>query len=75
MESKRRAELLLHLRAELAGRRKYLEYWERQDPIELYCPPVFLRDIRIDLVDAAKAEIKVIERAIDLLQEPDTEGP
>ena len=75
MESARRAQLLHHLREELAGRRKYLEYWEKQDPIELYSPPVFLRDIRVGLIDAAKAEIQVMEQAIDLLQRPDTEGP
>lgn len=75
MESNRQVELLRHLREELAGRRKYLKYWEKQEPIELYSPPLFLSDIRVNLIDAAKAEIKVMEQAVELLQRPDTEGP
>lgn len=59
----------LHLREEFAARRKYLDAWEKQDPNELYSPSGFLLDIRANLIDAAKAEIKVMEQAIDLCRD------
>lgn len=75
MMEKRQTELLHHLRAELTARRKHLEFWEKQEPIELYSPPVFMQDIRSNLIEAAKAEIKVMEQAIELLKRGDTQGP
>ncbi len=72
---KRRIELLRHLRAELAARRRYLTFWETQEPIEIYSPPIFAQDIRSNLIEAAKAEIKVMEHALELLKKSDTEGP
>lgn len=75
MVMKRQTELLRHLRAELAARRKYLAFWEKQQPIELYSPPLILRDIRSSLIGAAKTEIEVMEQAIELLEKSDTQGP
>lgn len=75
MAKRRQAELLCHLRAELVARRKYLAFWEDQKPIELYSPPIFLRDIRSSLIEAAKAEIEVMVQAIELLEKSDTQGP
>ena len=67
--------MLRHLRAELAARRKYLAYWEAQEPLELFSPPIFFEDLRSDLVEAAISEIKVMEHAIELLEKNDTQGP
>jgi hypothetical protein len=69
------AELLRHLRAELAARQTYLNFWEKQEPIELYSPPMIMLDIRTNLIDAARTEIEVIEQAIELLVREDTQGP
>lgn len=52
-----------------------MEFWEKQEPIELFSPPAFLLDIRSNLIEAAKAEIAVMEHAIELLQKDDTQGP
>src|SRR5579872_5634773 len=62
MVEKRQAKLLRHLRAELAARRTYLDFWEKQAPIELYSPPMIMLDIRTNLIDAATTEIQVIEQ-------------
>jgi hypothetical protein len=74
MGSRRRAEMLHQLQSELTARRRYLAFWETQEPIELFSPPIFFEDIRSDLVEAAKSEIKVMEHAIELLERSDTQG-
>lgn len=75
MTAKRRVEILRHLRAELEARQKYLTFWEQQGPIELYSPPMFMVDVRSDLIVAAKADIAAIMKAIDLLEREGTKGP
>jgi hypothetical protein len=75
MSHKLRIVLLHHLQIELAARRKYLAFWEKQEPIELFSPPVFFEDIRSNLVEAARSEIKIMEHAIQLLENNDTQGP
>jgi hypothetical protein len=71
----RRVELLRHLQDELAARRKYLAFWDGQEPIELYSPPISMQDIRSNLIAAARAEIEVMEHAIELLESNDSQGP
>ena len=75
MTENRHTDLLRHLRRELAARKEYLAFWEKQDPIEVYSPPMMLVDIRSNLIEAAKVEIQVIEHAIQILERSDTVGP
>lgn len=75
MENERRIELLRHLQTELIARKRYLAFWEKQEPIELFSPPIFFEDVRSNLVDIAKSEIRIMEHAMKLLEKSDTQGP